>query len=161
MLLGAISQEYDTIVEFTAFEDFVSYEKNGKNKIERVENHKIKVAIEVDMVCGFVDTAATEVYTVPVRSYTRGELFEVQVAKKYLNESDCVLVIDDFLAHGQALKGLMEIVRQSGANLAGCGIVIEKGFQDGGKLLREQGVNLQSLAIVDSIEDGKVTFREE
>ena len=85
----------------------------------------------------------------------------VLVAKKYLNESDCVLVIDDFLAHGQALKGLMEIVRQSGANLAGCGIVIEKGFQDGGKLLREQGVNLQSLAIVDSIEDGKVTFREE
>lgn len=54
MLLGAISQEYDTIVEFTAFEDFVSYEKNGKNKIERVENHKIKVAIEVDMVCGAV-----------------------------------------------------------------------------------------------------------
>ena len=55
VLLGAISQEYDTIVEFTAFEDFVSYEKNGKNKIERVENHKIKVTIEVDMVCGEVN----------------------------------------------------------------------------------------------------------
>lgn len=102
-----------------------------------------------------------ELYTVPVRSYTRGELFEVQVAKRYLDENDCVLVIDDFLAHGQALKGLMEIVRQSGAKLAGCGIVIEKGFQSGGEHLREQGVNLQSLAIVDSIEDGVITFRKD
>ena len=57
------------------------------------------------------------------------------------------------------MKGLMEIVRQSGAALAGCGIVIEKGFQDGGRILREQGVNLQSLAIIDSIEGGKITFR--
>ena len=102
-----------------------------------------------------------ELYTVPVRSYTRGELFEVQVAKRYLDENDCVLVIDDFLAHGQALKGLMEIVRQSGAKLAGCGIVIEKGFQNGGAHLRQQGVNLQSLAIVDSIENGVITFRKD
>ena len=102
-----------------------------------------------------------ELYTVPVRSYTRGELFEVQVAKRYLDENDCVLVIDDFLAHSQALKGLMEIVRQSGAKLAGCGIVIEKGFQNGGEHLRQQGVNLQSLAIVDSIEDGVITFRKD
>ena len=102
-----------------------------------------------------------ELYTVPVRSYTRGELFEVQVAKRYLDENDCVLVIDDFLAHGQALKGLMEIVRQSGAKLAGCGIVIEKGFQNGGEHLRQQGVNLQSLAIVDSIENGIITFRKD
>ena len=102
-----------------------------------------------------------ELYTVPVRSYTRGELFEVQVAKRYLGENDCVLVIDDFLAHGQALKGLMEIVRQSGAKLAGCGIVIEKGFQNGGEHLRQQGVNLQSLAIVDSIENGIITFRKD
>ena len=97
----------------------------------------------------------------PVRSYTRGELFEVQVAKRYLDENYCVLVIDDFLAHGQALKGLMEIVRQSGAKLAGCGIVIEKGFQNGGEHLRQQGVNLQSLAIVDSIENGIITFRKD
>ena len=102
-----------------------------------------------------------ELYTVPVRSYTRGELFEVQVAKRYLDENDCVLVIDDFLAHGQALKGLMEIVRQSGAKLAGCGIVIEKGFQNGGEHLRQQGVNLQSLAIVDSIANGIIPFRKD
>lgn len=101
-----------------------------------------------------------ELYTEQVFSFTRGVPFDVEVSKKYLNEDDCVLIIDDFLANGQALKGLMEIVRQSGARLAGCGIVIEKGFQDGGKLLREQGVNLQSLAIVDSIDNGAITFRE-
>ena len=101
-----------------------------------------------------------ELYTEQVFSFTRGVPFDVEVSKKYLNEDDCVLIIDDFLANGQALKGLMEIVRQSGVRLAGCGIVIEKGFQDGGKLLREQGVNLQSLAIVDSIDNGAITFRE-
>lgn len=100
-----------------------------------------------------------ELYSVPVESYTRGTRFEVEVSKKFLDEKDCILIIDDFLAHGQALKGLMEIVRQSGAAIAGCGIVIEKGFQDGGRILREQGVNLQSLAIIDSIEGGKITFR--
>ena len=101
-----------------------------------------------------------ELYTVQVFSFTRGVPFEVEVSKKYLDQDDCVLIIDDFLANGQALKGLMEIVRQSGARLAGCGIVIEKGFQDGGKLLREQGANLQSLAIVASIDNGAITFRE-
>ena len=100
-----------------------------------------------------------ELYSVPVESYTRGTRFEVEVSKKFLDEKDCILIIDDFLAHGQALKGLMEIVRQSGAALAGCGIVIEKGFQDGGRILREQGVNLQCLAIIDSIGGGKITFR--
>ncbi|MGI5893942.1 MAG: xanthine phosphoribosyltransferase [Candidatus Merdivicinus sp.] len=101
-----------------------------------------------------------DLFSVPVFSYTRGIPFDVQVSKKYLTPEDHVLVIDDFLAHGQALKGLMEIVRQSGAHLVGCGIVIEKGFQDGGQLLREQGVNLQSLAIIDSIEDGTIIFRD-
>lgn len=100
-----------------------------------------------------------ELYSVPVFSYTRGVPFEVQVSKKYLTAEDHVLILDDFLAHGQALKGLMEIVRQSGAQLVGCGIVVEKGFQDGGRLLREQGVNLQSLAIVDSMDDGMIQFR--
>jgi len=101
-----------------------------------------------------------ELYTAQVFSFTRGATFEVEVSKKYLGPDDCVLIIDDFLANGQALKGLMEIVRQSGASLAGCGIVIEKGFQEGGKQIREQGVDLQSLAIVESIENGVITFRD-
>ena len=69
--------------------------------------------------------------------------------------------MDDFLANGQAVKGLMEIIEQAGATLAGVGIVIEKGFQEGGKEIREQGIRLDSLAIVDSLEDGKIVFRNE
>lgn len=100
-----------------------------------------------------------ELYTAPVVSFTRGAHFDVQVSTKFLGKDDCVLVIGDFLARGQALKGLIKIVEQSGAELAGCGIVIEKGFQEGGKELREAGVNLHSLAIIDSIENGEITFR--
>ncbi len=102
-----------------------------------------------------------ELYTAPVVSFTRGTQFEVQVAAKFLGPADHVLVIDDFLARGQALKGLMQIVERSGARLAGGGIVIDKGFQEGGRQLRAAGVNLHSLAIVDSIEGGRIQFRED
>ena len=100
-----------------------------------------------------------ELYISKVKSFTRGTEYEVQVSKRYLTEEDNVLVIDDFLARGQALKGLIDIIKQSGAKLAGCGIVIEKGFQEGGKSLREMGVRVESLAIVDGIEDGNIIFR--
>ena len=69
------------------------------------------------------------------------------------------MVIDDFLARGEALKGLIKIIEQSGATLAGCGIVIEKGFQDGGKIIREMGVHLESLAIIDHIDNNQISFR--
>lgn len=100
-------------------------------------------------------------YTAPVTSFTRGTTFDVQVSTKFLGPDDHVLVLDDFLAKGQALQGLMKIVAQSGAKLAGCGIVIEKGFQEGGRALREAGVNLHSLAVIDSIDGGRITFRDE
>ena len=90
-----------------------------------------------------------ELYTAQVTSFTRGTTFDVQVSKKYLQPGDRVLIIDDFLAKGQALLGLLDIVAQSGAEAVGCGIVIEKGFQEGGKMLRERGVRLESLAIID------------
>ena len=79
-----------------------------------------------------------ELYTAQVSSFTRGTTFDVQVSKKYLQPGDRVLIIDDFLAKGQALLGLLDIVAQSGAEAVGCGIVIEKGFQEGGKMLRER-----------------------
>lgn len=101
-----------------------------------------------------------ELYTAPVTSYTRGTTFDVQVSKKFLGEGDRVLIIDDFLARGQALKGLIEIVRQAGAELVGCGIVIEKGFQEGGAQLRAAGVKLESLAIVDELAEGHIVFRD-
>ena len=97
-----------------------------------------------------------ELYTSQVTSFTRGTTFDVQVSKKYLNPGDRVLIIDDFLAKGQALLGLLDIVEQSG----GCGIVIEKGFQEGGQMLREKGIRLESLAIIDRFEDGRPIFRD-
>lgn len=82
------------------------------------------------------------------------------VSKDFLNEGDKVLILDDFLANGQALIGLSQLVKDAGAEVVGAGIVIEKGFQNGGKMIREQGIHLESLAIIDkmSVENG-VTFR--
>lgn len=99
-------------------------------------------------------------YTAQVKSFTKGTVYDIQVSQKFLGPDDCVLILDDFLAKGQALRGLLKIVEASGAKLAGCGIVIEKGFQEGGRLLREQGIRVESLAIVSSISNGTVTFAE-
>ena len=101
-----------------------------------------------------------ELYTSQVTSFTRGTTFDVQVSKKYLNPGARVLIIDDFLAKGQALLGLLDIVEQSGATAVGCGIVIEKGFQEGGQMLREKGIRLESLAIIDRFEDDRPIFRD-
>ena len=99
-------------------------------------------------------------YTAHVKSFTKGIDYDIQVSQKFIGPEDCVLVLDDFLAKGEALKGLMKIVNESGAKLAGCGIVIEKGFQEGGKLLWEQGIRVESLAIISSISGGTITFAE-
>lgn len=103
---------------------------------------------------------AGEVYTSQVESFTHGRVYDIIVAKQFLNPEDKVLIIDDFLANGAALLGLAKLVKDAGATLAGAGIVIEKGFQDGGKLIRESGVRLESLAIIDAMsEKDGVTFR--
>ncbi|MBQ6810912.1 MAG: xanthine phosphoribosyltransferase, partial [Firmicutes bacterium] len=84
-------------------------------------------------------------------------------SKDYLQEDDVVLIVDDFLANGNAVRGLMDIVAQAGAKLAGVAIAIEKGFQEGGKQLREEGIHLESMAIVDGMDavTGEIFFREE
>ena len=110
---------------------------------------------------GFVRTQGSNVYTTEIFSYTRNKTTQISVAQAYLKPDDRVLIIDDFLASGSAVLGLKEIVDKAGANLVGVGIAIEKGFQDGGKKLREMQINLRSLAIISSIEDGKVIFVEE
>lgn len=104
---------------------------------------------------------AGDVYTSKVESFTHGKVYDIIVAKEFLKPEDEVLIIDDFLANGKALLGLTKLVQNAGATVVGAGIAIEKGFQDGGKLIRESGIHLESLAIIDamSVEDG-VTFRE-
>lgn len=93
-----------------------------------------------------------ELYSTKITSFTKGKVYDVIVSKKFLGKGDKILIIDDFLANGCALKGLIEIVRESGAELVGAGIVIEKGFQEGGRLIRDMGVRVESLAIIDSMD---------
>ena len=102
-----------------------------------------------------------EMYTAEVESFTHKNKNQVIVAKKFLNEDDHVLLIDDFLANGCALQGLIQIVQSAGATVEGIGIAIEKGFQQGGTIIRNLGFQLESLAIVDDMncETGEITFR--
>ena len=102
-------------------------------------------------------------YSADVESFTHKCLNHVFVSKRYLSSSDKVLIIDDFLARGAALLGLTEIVRQAGAEVVGIGIAKEKGFQDGGKIIRDKGFHLESLAIVDAMDPatGTITFRKQ
>lgn len=99
-----------------------------------------------------------EAFESDVFSYTKQQNYKIRVSHRYIHEDENILIIDDFLAHGNAAMGLIDIVSQAKANLVGVGIVIEKGFQGGGKTLREQGVKLESLAILKSIENNMVTF---
>ena len=101
----------------------------------------------------------TDVYQSEVYSFTRQKTYKIRISRKYLTAADHVLILDDFLAAGRAVEGLIDIVGQAGATLAGVGIVIEKGFQQGGRNLRAKGVRLESLAIVDGMGDGRIIFR--
>lgn len=101
-----------------------------------------------------------DMYTTKVHSFTKKKDYDVILSKKFLGPEDHVLLIDDFLANGCALNGLIDIVNQAGATLEGAGIAIEKGFQHGGDKLREQGIQVESLAIIESMDDNSLTFRE-
>jgi xanthine phosphoribosyltransferase len=100
-------------------------------------------------------------YTTKIQSFTHNRIYDVIVSKKYLSPDDHVLIIDDFLANGCALMGLLELIKKSGATVEGIGIAIEKGWQMGGQLIRDTGIQLESLAIVDSMDDatGEIVFR--
>ena len=105
----------------------------------------------------------SEVYVAEVESFTHKNKNNVIVSKQFLDSDDHILIIDDFLANGCALQGLIAIAKSAGANVEGIGIVIEKGFQIGGQVIRNLGVQLESLAIIDAMdaETGTVTFREQ
>ncbi len=106
-------------------------------------------------------TLHDNLYNAEIYSFTKQETNTISVSKDYIKRDDVVLIIDDFLANGQAAKGLIDMVEQSGATIAGVGIVIEKGFQDGRKIVEEHDVRVESLAIISSLENGKVTFKED
>lgn len=103
-----------------------------------------------------------EVYSTNIESFTHKKTYQVIVSKKFLGPEDRILIIDDFLANGCALAGLIDMVKASGATIEGIGIVIEKGFQNGGDLIRSMGVRLESLAIVESMDatNSTIVFRD-
>ncbi len=100
-------------------------------------------------------------YQSEIYSYTYKKKVTQILSKDWLKKGDRVLIIDDFMANGEAVRGLCDIVRQAGAELVGVGIAVEKGFQGGGQRLRDAGVNYHALAVIDSVEDDKIIFREE
>lgn len=106
-------------------------------------------------------TLSNNLLTAKVQSFTKNEVNEIAVSRDFLHEDDNVLIVDDFLANGEAVKGLTDIVKQSGAYLVGVGIVIEKAFQQGGKKLRQQGVRVESLVMIQTLANGEVQFVDE
>ena len=142
----------------------------GVNKILTIEASGIGIACIAaeEFGCKVVFAKKTQgknldgdLLTTQITSFTKGRVFDVIVAMKFLGPEDRVLIIDDFLANGCALEGLISIVKESGATLVGCGIAIEKGFQAGGDKIRGMGVRLESLAIIESMENGRLQFRED
>ena len=147
---------------------FEHFEKKGITKILTVEASGIALAVlvaekfETDAV--FAKKSKTsnvegDVYVAECYSYTHKKTNALIVPAEYLNKNDKVLVVDDFLANGEAIRALREIVNQSGAELCGAAIAIEKGFQGGGDALRKEGVDLYSLAIIESMQEDNLTFR--
>ena len=145
------------------------FEGSKINKILTIEASGIAIACMVakafDVPLVFAKKNQTkniagEVYSSRVQSYTHGRIYDVIVSKEFLTANDRVLVIDDFLANGCALDGLIDIVNQSGAKLEGIGIVIEKYFQGGGNRIREKGIRVESLAMIESMTDDSLTFVE-
>lgn len=104
-----------------------------------------------------------EVYSTKIKSFTHGKVYDVIVSKKYISSEDHILIIDDFLANGCALEGLIDLVQSAGATVEGIGICVEKGFQPGGEAIRKRGIHLESLAIVDGMDasTGNITFRKQ
>ncbi len=139
----------------------------GITKILTVESSGIApavfagLALNVPVVFGRKNKSLTlqdNMYTTSVYSYTKEESNEISISKDFLNSDDKILLIDDFLANGQAAAGLLSICRNAGAEVCGIGIVIEKSFQKGRKWIEESGIRIESLARIASLEDGKVVF---
>lgn len=147
------------------------YKNENVNKILTIEASGIAIGSMVaqEFGCPLVfakknktKNIAGDVYVTPVESFTHGTTYNIMVSKRFLGKDDVVLIVDDFLAVGNAMRGLIAMVKESGARLAGCGVVIEKGYQHGGDKIRASGIRVESLAVVESMDckTGEIVFRE-
>lgn len=147
------------------------FKDSGAEIVLTLESSGIAVAITTAQALGDIPVVfgkkgstrnvTGDVYTADVYSFTHQKMNTVRVDKSYLPRGSKVLVVDDFLANGEAVRGLQNILLQAGCECVGIGICVEKGFQDGGKMLRATGVHYEALAIVDEIQDGKIILRDE
>ena len=154
------------------FKRLFSEESKRINKILTIEASGIGIACIVAQHFGvpvvFAKKAQSinidgEVYSTKIQSFTHGKVYDVIVSKKYISSEDHILIIDDFLANGCALEGLIDLVQSAGATVEGIGICVEKGFQPGGATIRKRGIHLESLAIVDAMDasTGTITVRKQ
>ena len=161
-----------TLMDQMGEEFYKRFQDCGITKVLTIEASGIGIACSVARCFGvpmvFAKKAKSinidgDVYSASVESFTHKNVNQVIVSKKFLSENDRVLIIDDFLANGCALQGLISIVESSGAEVAGIGIAVEKGFQIGGRVIRNLGYKLESLAIVDEMnaETGEIVFRNQ
>lgn len=146
------------------------FENEDINKILTIETSGIAIAVgaaaqmHVPVVFAKKNKSGNlsdELYKTVIHSYTHGKDYDVVVSKEFLNSDDKVLIIDDFLANGKALLGLIDIVNQAGATLVGTSCAIEKGFQKGGDNLRKMGIRVESLAIVEEMTGDNILFRKQ
>lgn len=146
------------------------YKDSGVSKVFTIEASGIAIAVaaayELDVPVVFAkknrsDNISGGTYTAKVDSFTHKTTNTIVVSQEFINKGDKILIVDDFLANGNALVGLCQIVEQAGAEVAGAAIAIEKGFQRGGDSLREKGLRVESLAIVESMTDDGIVFRQQ
>lgn len=146
------------------------YRDDNVTKVLTIESSGIAIAYAAALSMGIPAVFAKKhrtsnlsgnILTSKVFSYTHHETYDIAVSSDYITENDNVLIVDDFLANGNALTGLIEIVEKANAKLAGCAIAIEKGFQGGGDALRAKGIRVESLAIIDKMTDDSLEFRSQ
>lgn len=164
-----LNQQIDTsFLKELAKEAKRLFEGNVVTKVLTVEASGIAfataVAMELNVPMVFAKkhpsaNVSGEQFFAPVYSFTHKTTYDIAVSREYISEKDSVLITDDFLANGNALRGLISIVSQAGAAVAGCCAEIEKGFQGGGDSLRKEGYKVESLAIIEKMEDGRISFR--
>lgn len=144
------------------------YADAGVTKILTIESSGIAIALAVGAALHVpvlfakkhrTSNVSGVLYQTLVHSYTHGTDYTVVVEREYLKVGDKVLIVDDFLANGKAIEGLLDLISQAGAEAVGAGIAIEKGFQDGGRKLRENGLRVESLAIVEQMDENGIVFR--
>ena len=164
-----LNQQLDVLFLKELAVEFASrFRDAGITKVITIEASGIAIAtltaLELGVPCVVVKKHASanlssDVYTAEISSFTHKNTYTAVVAKEYIKPDDCVLVVDDFLAVGNAIQGIRKMLSDAGASLGGCAIAIEKSFQGGGDALRAEGIRVESLAMVDSMSDTSLTFR--